>query len=917
MALKVYVSTDKASYFKTNVLRCEENPPTEGSYKVGDIVISSTQENDIFGWVCIKSGEPGIWKNISDVYEVKQDLITHETEINRINNMIELMEQLVDEMYLDIAYHDKKIKEIEANSINTDNTLQLGIEKNVEDINKLNERLSDIEGDVIDIVKNNIFDAVGDLEGVFSESVKQLQNDVTKLHGDVENNIKNISNLRKDVNNNISSIGNLNDQMGGVVSDVNNIKININNITSDVNNIKNNIGDIVGNLEGEFNESVKQIQNQVLKNTEDIANINAKLNNFEKVHTQIQDRIDINTTAIGNINTTISTLDDSIELVEGNVERLQLIVNGLQNTIASTNEKLTQIDKNTTSINSIKQGLIDALINKGVDADGDMSWEDLFNNLFDNLGNNTPSGPESDVVYCTGLSFSQTDIDLTVGDTYNLRSILKMEPENCTEEITWVKGVGYENYVTFDYTTSILTALGEGSIVMQAKCGTQIATVRFDITEVEEPEDDLNVCTSIRFTESSITIKDGQTYNLNNILIIEPEGCTSEVTWSTNSNAVVPVDGIITALSIGSATVKAKCGELTATISVIVEAKNSEDDNTVLDPIYLLRNGTFNNNTAFGNAHPTNLTSYTGTPAIIYPDCLYNLILPVTGYGFITMCFDGLININNYEKIEIVCAGHSNYDTYIAVGVQDNLVEYAGGDSTSFTSLPLNTRLNYTSYKSYTFNTSDLNKSGHGYLTIGMKFFNETASIKIQDIILYPKQRTDGIVLFDMDHNLPVVHEFGQMWVPTNTNNAGFIKDKQGNEVIGFKFTEGMLRGYFCFDGFINFNNYDTIEITAYTENNDQNAIIQVARGYKNDYGYISLYYSNIPNSAKCLSTVTTGKKQPTVYSFSMQELAISSGLTDGNSGYLNIGISRNADGSLTNGDGFVYISKIVVYPEA
>ena len=649
MALKVYVSTDKASYFKTNVLRCEENPPTYGSYKVGDIIISSTQENDIIGWVCTKSGEPGKWKSICDIYEVKRDLDTHEVEITRINNTLEIIEYLIDEMYLNVDQHDKKIKEIEANSTNNNALLQIGIEKNVEEINKLNERLLDIEGDVIDIVKNNIFDAVGDLEGLFSDSVKLLQNDVAQLHEDVENNTKNLSNLRKDVNTNITNIGNLNDQMNDVVADLN--------------TIKNNIGDIVGDLEGDFSETVEQIQNQVLKNTNDIASINAKLNNFENVHNQLQERVNINTNALGNINMTIRTLDDSIEMVEGNVEQLQEIVIGLQNTVTANNNKLAQIDKNTNNIASIKQGLIDALINKGVDVNNNMNWEDLFGNLLDNLGNSeNPEEPPSD-----------SDIS----------------------------------------------------------------------------------CTRIYFTEASITITDGQTYNLNNILVIEPSNCTEKVTWSTSSNAVVPVDGIVTSLSVGSAIVQATCGGLSANIEVIVKAKE-----------------------------------------------------------------------------------------------------------------------------------------------------------------------TKGIVLFDRNHDNPET-EFGYIYISESVNNnnkAGFIEDAQGNKVIGYNFINGMLKGYFSFDKYTNFNNYDTIEITAYTENNDQEPLLLVARGNElGQFGYVASANPQtiIPNAAQAIEVAITSKKQPTVYSVSIQELAKSSGLGDGNSGYLYIGLARNVNDDPTTDEGYVYISKIVVYPEA
>ena len=64
MAIRYYVSTEEASFFNNNRMGYANNIPTEGNYKVGDFIISSTQENGVFGWVCTVAGNPGEWEVI-------------------------------------------------------------------------------------------------------------------------------------------------------------------------------------------------------------------------------------------------------------------------------------------------------------------------------------------------------------------------------------------------------------------------------------------------------------------------------------------------------------------------------------------------------------------------------------------------------------------------------------------------------------------------------------------------------------------------------------------------------------------------------------------------------------------------------------------------------------------------------------
>ena len=52
------------TFFTNNKMTIGSGIPTSGSYKVGDIVISDSQADGIFGWVCTREGAPGNWEVI-------------------------------------------------------------------------------------------------------------------------------------------------------------------------------------------------------------------------------------------------------------------------------------------------------------------------------------------------------------------------------------------------------------------------------------------------------------------------------------------------------------------------------------------------------------------------------------------------------------------------------------------------------------------------------------------------------------------------------------------------------------------------------------------------------------------------------------------------------------------------------------
>lgn len=101
MAMRIYVSSEEAAFFNNNKMGYADSIPTSGSYKVGDFIISSTQLDGIFGWVCTEEGTPGKWEVIGSGYALKSDLNitnnnvatatntanTNKTNIGTMNNL--------------------------------------------------------------------------------------------------------------------------------------------------------------------------------------------------------------------------------------------------------------------------------------------------------------------------------------------------------------------------------------------------------------------------------------------------------------------------------------------------------------------------------------------------------------------------------------------------------------------------------------------------------------------------------------------------------------------------------------------------------------------------------------------------------------------------------------------------------------
>ena len=82
------VDTMKAPFFEDNKLLYSDSCPVSGQHKVGDIVISSIQADNIIGWICIEAGEPGVWSVIENTNNIDSGGYATKSEVEEIRKMI-------------------------------------------------------------------------------------------------------------------------------------------------------------------------------------------------------------------------------------------------------------------------------------------------------------------------------------------------------------------------------------------------------------------------------------------------------------------------------------------------------------------------------------------------------------------------------------------------------------------------------------------------------------------------------------------------------------------------------------------------------------------------------------------------------------------------------------------------------------
>lgn len=184
----------------------------------------------------------------------------------------------------------------------------------------------------------------------------------------------------------------------------------------------------------------------------------------------------------------------------------------------------------------------------------------------DNISVTHSAGPAGPVAV-TGVTLDKTSLSIEAGQTAQLTATV--QPGNADNQaVTWSSSDN--NVVSVDATGKITAnAKGSATITVTTADGGKTATCTVTVTEPAAPV----AVTGVTLNKNNTTIYTGRTETLT--ATIQPADATNKaVTWTSDNTGVATVNnGVVTGVSVGSATITAKTadGGFTATCTVTVE----------------------------------------------------------------------------------------------------------------------------------------------------------------------------------------------------------------------------------------------------------------------------------------------------------------------------------------------------------
>ncbi|MDE5607532.1 MAG: leucine-rich repeat protein [Muribaculaceae bacterium] len=157
------------------------------------------------------------------------------------------------------------------------------------------------------------------------------------------------------------------------------------------------------------------------------------------------------------------------------------------------------------------------------------------------------------------IFLNKAEITLKIDDTFEL-NVTNHLGQEIDSPITWTSS---DESVATVSDTGIVTAISLGTATITATADGMIATCDVSVIPVDATGISLN------FTEAEIIIDE----TLQLIASVEPENTTDKtVSWTTSDEniASVSIDGLVTAIAEGTATITATCGDVSATCVVTV-----------------------------------------------------------------------------------------------------------------------------------------------------------------------------------------------------------------------------------------------------------------------------------------------------------------------------------------------------------
>ncbi len=167
------------------------------------------------------------------------------------------------------------------------------------------------------------------------------------------------------------------------------------------------------------------------------------------------------------------------------------------------------------------------------------------------------------VVYATSLTITPQALNMNIGESASLT--LQMLPSNANEKLVWES----DNESVARVVNGDITAVGVGVAKIMVK-GKNVTSNAVTVTVIDK-----FAVTGVKLNESEKSIQVGDSFTLTATVLPE-DARDKTVTWSSDKESVATVkDGVVTAVSPGTAIIKvtAGAGAFSATCSVTVEER--------------------------------------------------------------------------------------------------------------------------------------------------------------------------------------------------------------------------------------------------------------------------------------------------------------------------------------------------------
>lgn len=622
MSTRLYVSTNEASFFNTNMMGCSSSPPSEGSYIIGDFFISTVQQKGVFGWVCVESGKPGVWKDICNIGDINISIAENKARIEDLKTRVERAEDIVknlelssevnlveleknvNEMIRDITDHDEDITELKSKDTRLDNDITDLRKTMIEHNNRLSTNETNIG--IHDTKIKNLESKDSDLNTQVSRldyKCEEIRSSVTALTTKVSDNKSELENKMTEINTKNSALET-------------NIQTNITGISENklaIEAINKNLGLITGGggQLSSIDVRVNALENFV-KNVEELPKkVENNTNNIEKV----QGSIESLNKSLGLVDTMVknaSTINDTVVKNEANIVKLnEEIKNFINNdTFNEFKEECndtkkdfdSRLDDLETTVNTNYKTDLQNLKNK------DTQIDSVITEIKENMKTNNDANTEAISnlnEQVEGLSDKVDGIDNDVQDlTKRLVSLEESDDAN-TEAISnlneQVKGLSElpDKVDGIDNDVQELTDIVMDDITNLA----DLKTAFVEVLNLKDCEVTINnswkelfmcligitnvieyPCTHISLNNTNIEFNEiGQVQLLQASIL--PENTTDKITWlSTNTNVVkVNEGGVVIAVGSGECIIYASCGDKKAQCNVNVNVNIYECSGIALD----------------------------------------------------------------------------------------------------------------------------------------------------------------------------------------------------------------------------------------------------------------------------------------------------------------------------------------------